>query len=82
MSQMIAPPSPPPRVNLGDDDDMRRLRIRLWQVSLSAATVVGTGWCFTLGWVPGVVATMFAKHILVAILVWGLGVDEPREAPG
>jgi hypothetical protein len=80
MSNMImVPPDAPPRVALARDDGYRRLRVRSCQVSVSALTIVGTAWCFTLGWGPGIVATMFAKHILVAILVWGLGVDERRE---
>jgi len=30
---------------------------------------------------PAIIALMFAKHILVAILVMGLGVDAPSEMP-
>lgn len=79
-NMMIVPPDAPPRVALARDDGFQRLRVRTCQVSVSALTILGTAWCFTLGWAPGIIATMFAKHILVAILVWGLGVDEPREA--
>jgi hypothetical protein len=79
-NMMMAPPDAPPRVVVDRDDGYNRLRVRTCQVSVSALTIVGTAWCFTLGWGPGIVATMFAKHILVAILVWGLGVDQPRES--
>jgi hypothetical protein len=65
-------------VALGDDDARHRLRLRLWQLSLTAITLFLTGGCFTLGWVPGILAALVAKHILVAILVMGLGVDQPR----
>jgi len=78
-NMMMAPPDAPPRVALDRGDGYRRLRVRTCQVSVSALTIVGTAWCFTRGWAPGLVATMFAKHILVAILVWGLGVDQPRQ---
>lgn len=81
MAQMMAPPELPPRVALADGDGIRRVHLRLWQLTFSTITILATAWCFRLGWVPGLLAVMVAKHILVAILVWGLGVDEPREAP-
>ena len=37
-----------------------------------------TGWVCTLGIIPAIIALMVAKHILVAILVMGLGVDGNR----
>jgi hypothetical protein len=77
----LAPPAPPPRVALGDPDDrLRRVRLRLWQVVLTALTVMITGWFCTLGWVPAILALMVAKHVLVAILVMGLGVDAAESA--
>lgn len=76
---MMAPPQPPPRVALGDGNAPYQLRLRLWQLSLTAITIFLTGWCFSLGWVPGILAAMVAKHVLVAILVMGLGVDESRQ---
>lgn len=78
MSQ-LAPPAPP-RVALADDDGLRRLRFRVWQIALSLLTVVLTVWFFTLGPIPGILALLVAKHVLVAILVAGLGVDAPRRA--
>jgi hypothetical protein len=66
----------PPRVALDEGDDrLRRVRMRLWQLLLTALTVLITGWFCSLGWVPAILALMVAKHVLVAILVMGLGVD-------
>jgi hypothetical protein len=76
---MMVPPSPPP-VALADRGGSDRLRLRLHQVTLSAVTVLATAWCVTLGAVPAVIALSIAKHVLVAILVMGLGVDERRGA--
>ena len=75
MKQM-APPLLPPDVGLADDDGMRRVRFRLWQVFLTTVTVLITAWLCTLGAIAAVAALMIAKHVLVAILVMGLGVDE------
>jgi hypothetical protein len=47
---------------------------------MTALTVVITAWFCTLGWIPAVLALMVAKHVLVAILVMGLGVDAPDPA--
>jgi len=77
MSQ-LAPPGPPPCVTMADDDGLRRLRFRVWQIGLSVATVLLTVWFFTLGPIPGILALLVAKHVLVAILLMGLGVDAPR----
>ena len=72
----LAPPPLPPRVALDEGDDrLRRVRMRLWQLLLTALTVLITGWFCSLGWVPAILALMVAKHVLVAILVMGLGVD-------
>jgi hypothetical protein len=77
--KMIVPPCPP-LVALADRGGSDRLRMRLHQVTLSAATVLATAWCVTLGAVPAIISLSIAKHILVAILVMGLGVDKPRRA--
>ena len=74
MMQMV-PPEMPPRVALADGDGLKRLQQRLWLVFASLVTVVVTAWCCTLGWVPAILALMVAKHVLVAILVMGLGSD-------
>jgi hypothetical protein len=75
----LAPPQPPthfpPVVALADDDGLQRLRFRLWQLSLTALTLVITAWFCSFGWAPAILALLVAKHVLVAILVMGLGVD-------
>jgi hypothetical protein len=78
--KIMVPPVPPP-VALADAGGSDRLRLRLHQVMLSAVTVLVTAWCVTLGTVPAVISLSIAKHILVAILAMGLGVDEPRRRP-
>jgi hypothetical protein len=72
---LLTPPPRPPRVALGEDDGLRQVRLRLWQINASALTVLLTAWCCTLGFIPAIVALMVAKHVLIAILVMGLGVD-------
>ena len=76
----IAPPQLPPRVALDDGDGLNRLRLRLWQWWWTLVTVVVTAWLISLGPIPGIIAVVTAKHVLVAILVMGLGVDSPRQA--
>jgi hypothetical protein len=76
---MLAPPPVPPRVAVADNDGMARLQLRLWQLLLTLATVLATAWCCTLGVIPAILALMVAKHVLVAILVMGLGVDARQE---
>ena len=75
---VIAPPPVPPAVGGADDDRMRRFRRRLTLVMAGSVTVVATGWACTLGIVPAIIALMVAKHVLVAILMMGLGVDARR----
>jgi hypothetical protein len=74
----LVPPEPPARVSLGDDGGSSRLRLRLHQITVSALTILITVWCFTLGAIPAVISVTIAKHILVAVLVMGLGVDAPE----
>ena len=81
MMQM-APPKLPLRVALGDDDGRSRVEFRLWQILLTAVTVGVTTWVCTFGWIPAILALLTAKHILVAILVMGLGVDASRQGVG
>ena len=76
----MAPPETPPRVALGDDDGLSRVHFRLWQLMMTAVTILITTWFCTLGWIPAILALMVAKHILVAILVMGLGVDAKQRA--
>ncbi len=75
---LLAPPPSPPRVAIGDNDGLKRLRFRLLQLLASAITVLVTIWLCTLGPIPAILALMTAKHVLVAILLMGLGVDAPR----
>jgi hypothetical protein len=75
---LTAPPRPP-LIAIADED---RFNLRFRQIWLSALTILVTVWLCTLGWIPAIIALVTAKHILVAILVMGLGVDahrEPRE---
>ena len=77
---LLAPPPGPPRVALAENDGLRRVRLRMWQVQVSIITVLLTAWCCTLGAIPAVVALMVAKDVLVAVLVIGLGVGAPANA--
>ena len=72
---LLAPPPRTPRLALDDNDDLRRLRLRTTQILASIATVLVTGWLCTYGAIAAILALMVAKHVLVAILVMGLGVD-------
>jgi hypothetical protein len=79
MSQ-LAPPGPPTLVGVTDDDRRRRLRFRLWQTSLTVLTLFITAWFVSMGPIPAILALLVAKHVLVAILLMGMGVDAPRQA--
>jgi hypothetical protein len=79
MAQLAPPPSPP-AVALDGDDRLRRVHFRLWQLVLTALTIFVTGWFVSMGPVPAILALLVAKHVLVAILVMGLGVDASRAA--
>jgi hypothetical protein len=50
-------------------------------VLLASATVLLTAWFCTMGAIPGVIAVIVAKHILVALLAMGVGIDRRRTAP-
>ncbi len=76
---LLAPPRPPLRVALADDDGLHRLHFRLWQVWMTMLTVLATVWFLTLGPIPGIIAVVVAKHVLVAILAVRLGVDTAVE---
>jgi len=79
MTQMMAPPQTPACVALHDDDGMNRLHARLRQVLITLVTLLITAWICTFGPIPAIIALMTAKHVLVAVLVMGLGVDKPRQ---
>lgn len=78
MHQM-APPELP-RVALADGDGMQRLRGRLLLIWVTLATILLTAWCIKLGPLPAILALVTAKHVLVAVLVMGLKVDQQHEA--
>jgi hypothetical protein len=77
---MMAPPQPPPLVTFADGDGMKRVRFRLWQILMAAATIFVTTWFCTFGIIPAILALMVAKHVLVAILI--MGMDMPFEQQG
>jgi hypothetical protein len=79
---LLAPPRHPPRIALGDNDKFKRLRFRLWQTLATTVTILATAWACTFGWIAAILAIMIAKHVLVAILVMGLGVDARTRADG
>ncbi len=74
---ILNPPVPPPTT--GDENPLQRVHFRLWQISLTAATILLTGWFFTIGAIHGIIALLFAKHILVAILAMGLHLPPPKK---
>ena len=73
----VAPPPVPPRVALTDRPEPR-MRRRLHLITYTAITVFLTAWFCTMGPIPAVLAIVVAKHVLVAILMMGLGVDHHR----
>jgi hypothetical protein len=62
---------------VGDNDGLHRYRMRLLQVVATTMTLLATAWLCTFGPIPAILGLMVAKHVLVAILVMGLGVDAP-----
>jgi hypothetical protein len=80
MVRLAPPPLPPVRIALADDDGIQRLRTRLTLLWATLLTTLVTAWLCTLGPIPAVIALVTAKHVLVAILVMGLGVDAQKRA--
>lgn len=73
----VSPPPRLPRVALDErpyGNTQQRLRLILW----TTITVFLTAWFCTMGPIPAILALVVAKHVLVAILVMGLGVDRAR----
>ncbi len=70
---VLVPPKPPVHVAVGDDDRLRRLQFRMWQLLWAIATVFATAWVILLG-VPilSITAVAIAKHVLVALYMMGL----------
>ncbi len=75
---VLAPPPRTPGIALDDNDGVKRLRVRMTLIAATIVTTLATGWLCTFGAIPAILALMTAKHILVAILAMGLGVDERR----
>ena len=75
MVRISSPPRLPVAVALADGDGLRRAQFRIWQWGMSMVTVLITVWFMTLGVIPGIIAIVVAKHILVAILVAGLEIN-------
>lgn len=67
----LVPPSIPTAAGTGDDDRLRRVRLRQMQILATAVTLSVTVWVCTLGVVPAIVALVTAKHVLVAIFLMG-----------
>jgi hypothetical protein len=68
----LTPPLPPVNVATADDDNRQRLQFRLWQMTVTTATVLVALWLSTFGVLPAILAWVVAKHILVAIYMMGL----------
>jgi hypothetical protein len=75
----IASPAPP-STGFSDDNPHQRINFRLWQITMSAITLLITIWFFTLNSLAGILALVVAKHIWVAILAAGL-TRYPKQAP-
>lgn len=75
---LLAPPPPPTLAALGGRGP-DRVRLRLMQFTWTTATVAATAWACTFGPLASILAICVAKHVLVAILVMGVGVDQTRE---
>jgi len=76
MMQLVPPPNLP---RIAQDDypgGKTRRNVRL--IIYSAVTVFLTAWFCTMGPIPAVLAIVVAKHVLVAILLMGLGIDRAR----
>lgn len=77
---LVSPP--PPRVIQGDHDGNRRFRMRSFQVMVTLVTLLITAWLCTLGPLPAILGIMVAKHVIVAVILMGRGVNGPRyQAP-
>ncbi len=75
---VLTSPRLPPYPERGDDEVRPWLRLRLTQVAAALATILATAWLCMLGPIPAIIALLFAKHILVAILLMGLGMGDVR----
>ena len=82
MECLAPPPTPPDGLKATGYDGIRRVQFRLWLMLITMVTVAITAWFMTFGAIPGILALMVAKHVLVAVLVRGLDINiSPRERP-
>jgi hypothetical protein len=79
---VLTPPPLPPWPALDDAGNHRRVRLRLTQILTTVVTVLVTVWLCMLGPIPGLIGLLFAKHILVAVLLMGLGMGDVRPGQG
>jgi hypothetical protein len=79
MSRSTSPP--PIKVDLADGDHIPRIHTQLWLWSMTGVTILLTAWLISLGPLPGIIGTVVAKHVLVALLVMAREVNaqEPAE---
>lgn len=75
----VMPPLKPPGVGYTDSDGVRRIRVRLWQIFMSAIVLVLSAWFCSFGVFPAIVTLLVAKHVLVAVIVVGLDLPRPGE---
>lgn len=75
---LLAPPPLPPRVSISDDDGPRDFRLRMTRVTATLVTLLLTAWVCSFGAIPAIIALSVAKHVLVAILMMGTGIDAPQ----
>lgn len=75
MPTLSPPPDLPNAVTLADGGP-DHVRFRLLQLSWTTATIAATTWICTFGPIPSIFAVAVAKHVLVAIFVMGIGLDE------
>jgi hypothetical protein len=79
---VLAPPPPAPPVVVDQDDfDRRRFRVRMVKLTTTFVTILVSAWLCTLGWIPGILGLIVAKHILIAIYLMGSGIHDPRLLP-
>lgn len=80
MTTVAPPPHQPAVVRLGDNSPLRRVHFRLWQILMTAITVLVTAWLFRISIAAGIVALFFAKHVLVAVLAAGLSLPPAQNS--
>ena len=74
----MAPPPNMPTIAL-DEKPGGPLHFRMKQVMWTSVTVFVTAWFCTMGPIPAILALVVAKHVLVAILLMGMGVGRQAQ---